>query len=153
MGYGEIAAIVVSTAVSAAAAAQSASYQAQVAENNQNIAHQNAALSIQEGTQKEAASSQLTAQREAKIAAEVGASGMDNSFGSAVRLEADTASLGETDALTIRNNALNQAIGYQNQGSAFGAQANQDQTAGWLNSFSSLASGTAKTAQAYNDNI
>ena len=41
----------------------------------------------------------------------------------------------------------------QNQGSAFGAQANQDQTAGWLNSFSSLASGTAKTAQAYNDNI
>ena len=152
MGF-ETIALALGTAASVVGAAQSGSYQAQVAANNQNIANQNAALSIQEGQQKEAASRQLTAQRSAKIAADVGASGMDNSFGSAVRLQADTASLGETDALTIRNNAQNQAIGFQNQGAAFGAQANEDQTAGWLNSFSSLASGTAKTAKAYNDNI
>lgn len=147
------AASVAGAAESAHAQNQAYQYQAAVSRNNQTIAEQNAQLALQQGQQQEAAKRQQTAQTEGRIGAMLSAEGVDPTFGTALRLQSDTAKLGETDALTIRTNAKNTATGYQNQGLAFGAQAQMDQaaarnalTAGSLNEFSSFASGTSTVA-------
>lgn len=47
--------------------------------------------------------------------ADIGASGTDVGFGSALDVQADAAMLGELDALTIRTNAAREAWGYEVQ--------------------------------------
>jgi hypothetical protein len=135
-------------------------YQAAVAQNNQTIANENATLALQQGQQQEAAKQQQTAQLGGKITAAEAGAGIDPTFGTATRLQSDTASLGETDALTIRTNAENTAAGYRNQGLQFQAQAGMDQTAasnaltaGALNAFGSFASSSSSVASKwYNTN-
>lgn len=98
------------------ASQQQALYQAQVARNNQQIANQYATVELQKGAVLEQEKRQQTAQQESKIRAGVGASGLDVSTGSPLRLQSDTALLGEQDAQTIRNNSQRAAYGYQVQG-------------------------------------
>ena len=131
-------------------------YQAAVAQNNQTIANANADLALKQGQAQEAAKREQTAQAEGNIRAVMGASGMDAGFGTASRLQGDTANLGETDALTIRSNSQNTATGYRNQGLNFAGQASMDQaaasnalTAGNLNTFSSFAGGASSVANTY----
>lgn len=128
-------------------------YQAQVANNNQTIANQNAQLALQQGQQQEAAKRQQTAQMIGGEITDLSAAGIDPTSLTSQRLQESTAQLGETDAMTIRSNALNTATGYRNQGLDFGAQAQVDQsaaqnalTAGNLNAFGSFASGTGTVA-------
>lgn len=130
-----------------------ASYQAQVAQNNQTIANQNAQFALQQGQQEEAAKRQQTAQTISEQRAITAASGIDPNSGSSKRIQGDTAALGELDAQTIRNNAARTAWGYQNQGMNFGAQASllQSQSAnasaaGELGAFSSIVGGAASVA-------
>jgi hypothetical protein len=78
------------------------------------------------------------------------ANGVDLNSGSALRIQGDTAKLGDVDALTIRNNAARAAYGYQLQGLSYGQQATLDESsaanavsAGNLNSFASIVGGAS----------
>ena len=172
MAYSAIAGLILA-AVGAAASASSAeeqakaqanaaNYQAQVAANNQIIANETAARTLQQGQQMSQIKEMQTGQQMAAVRAAAGASGLDpNAPGtSATRVQSDVETLGSTDALTIRNNAALAAWGYQTQGSNFSAQAglleqqsSQALTAGNLNAFSSIinagASVSSKWSQLY----
>lgn len=131
----------------------SMAYQAQVAKNNQAIADQYAQMELAKGRQMEETKRLATAQQEGAIRAAAGASGLDPNSGSPVRLQEDTARVGEEDALTIRANAARAAYGYRVQGLNYGAQAGLDEMAsadaargGALGAFSSILGGASSTA-------
>lgn len=130
MAYVALIAAVAGAAVSAYSAHEQgvaqqnqANYQAAVARNNQTIANQYAQVEIQRGQVLEEQKREETAQRIGAVRAAAGANGLDVNTGSPLRLQEDTAKLGELDALTIRNNSQRAAYGYQVQGMNFGAQA------------------------------
>lgn len=135
--------------------AQSAAdaYQAQVARNNQIVAGQYAQQATQDGENKVAAKQEQTAQMIGAQRAAMAANGVDLDSGSPLRVQQDTAKLGEVDAMTIRNNAAREAYGYQLQGLSYGQQAQLDEsasenaeTAGSLNAFSSILGGASSVA-------
>ena len=135
------------------AESQAASYQAQVARNNQIVAQQNAQMALQTGQQQEAAKREQTAQMISTQRAMVAGSGIDPNSGSSKRIQGDTAALGALDASTIRNNAARTAYGYQTQGMDFAAQAGLLQSesssaasAGELSAFGSIVGGAASVA-------
>jgi hypothetical protein len=161
VAYGVMAAAAVASTVVSIKSAQAqadaqrdaARYQAAVAANNQTIANSNAALTEAEGRIKEGAVREKTAQEMGGILAAEGASGVDTGFGTAVRLQEDTARLGETDALTTRNIYHNKAIAFENQASAFAGEIGMDNSAaeyatkaGYLSQAGSLASGVSSVA-------
>lgn len=126
-------------------------YQAQVAQNNQTIANQYANYETQKGQVLEQQKRIETGEREGAIRAAVGASGLRIDSGSPLRLQEDTARLGELDAQTIRANANAAAYGYKVQGMNFAAQASLDETAasnasrfGALGAFSSIIGGASQ---------
>lgn len=104
-------------------------YQAQVAENNKTIAEQYAQQEVLKGQRLEEQKRQETAQREGGIRAAAGAGGLLLDSGSPLRLQEDTARLGELDAQTIRDNAARAAYGYRVQGMNYAAQAGLDEAA------------------------
>jgi hypothetical protein len=124
-------------------------YQSAVARNNQSIAEQNANLITQQGAVAEQTQRQKTAQLIGMERANEGASGVSLDSGSPLRLQSDTATLGEVDALTIRNNAAIAAWGARSQASSFGSQAKADALTGELNAGGSLLSGAAATGSAW----
>ena len=119
----------IGTVVSIAGAAQQASaqaaafkYQSAVAANNQIIA-QRAAEDARKRGELEAniqrqRSRLLVGQQRAALAG----AGVLTDVGSALDLSADTAGLGELDALTIQSNAEREAIGFETQGMNFEAE-------------------------------
>lgn len=157
MGWVAIAATVVSAVISAYsakkqgdAAESAANYQAAVARNNQIIADQYAKTEIQKGQAEEAAKRQETAQRIGAIRAAIGGSGLDPGGETPLRLQSDTARLGEQDAQTIRNNAARAAYGFQVKGMNYAAEASLDEMrgrsaaeGGSLGAWSSIISGAA----------
>jgi hypothetical protein len=104
--------------------AAQANYQAQVARNNQTIAERNATLSLQQGQVQEDRQRLKTAQLLGSRRAALAAQGGDVNQGSDLDILGDTARAGESDALTIRNNAMMQAYGHQLEAGAAGGQAN-----------------------------
>lgn len=140
------------------AASASAKYQAAVARNNAVIAQQNAAYALQAG-ERAATKKQLeTAGTIGREKAIQGAGNLDVNTGSPADVRGSTASLGELDALTIRNNAARQAYGYATQSQSFGSQAaldtaagSQALTAGYIGAGTSLLSGASSVAQKWGD--
>lgn len=135
------------------AQAQAANYQAQVAANNKIIADQNARYAIQAGQVQEANKRTQTAALIGTQRAAGAANGLDVNSGSNVDLQASAATLGEADALTIRDAAARQARGYQIQGLDYQATAQLDQMrannasqAGGLNAFASILGGASSVA-------
>lgn len=127
---------------------QQALYQSAVALNNQKIAQQYATAELQKGDVQEQEKRQQTAQAISAERAAVGANGLDVNTGSPLRLQADTAAVGELDAQTIRNNAQRAAYGYEVQGMNFAANAGLEESAaanaarfGALGAFSSIIGG------------
>jgi len=157
MAVASMVAAAASTAVGVASASASAdaqekasAYQAQVAKNNQQQANQAAVYAQQQGQVMEDAKREQTAQTLGGERAAMAANGVDLDSGSALRLQGDTAKVGELDALTIKNNAARASYGYQVQGLGYADQANMDmsaasnaETAGTLNEFSSLVGGAS----------
>ncbi|PRZ51227.1 hypothetical protein BX589_12068 [Paraburkholderia fungorum] len=157
IGIASLAMTAASAAMSAEGAQQQAKatasadqYQAQVAKNNQTIANQYAAQATADGENKVAIKQQQTAQMIGGERAAMAANGVDLNSGSALRIQGDTAKLGDVDALTIRNNAARAAYGYQLQGLSYGQQATLDESsaanavsAGNLNSFASIVGGAS----------
>lgn len=129
---------------------QAGEYQAAVARNNQVLAEQNAQAEEARGRVLEEAKRNETANRQSGIRAAAGASGLDVNTGSPLRLQEDTALLGEQDALTVRNNAMRAAHGFRVQGMNYGAQAQLDMMtaenasrAGALGAWSSIIGGAS----------
>lgn len=130
----------------------SQNYQAAVALNDQKISQQYAAMEVQKGQQLEEQKRLATAQQEGAIRASAGASGLDpNAPGSSpLRLQSDTAMLGEQDVLTIRANAQRAAYGFAVQGSSYASQAQLDEmgarnaaAGGSLGAFASILGGAS----------
>lgn len=133
--------------------ADAATYQAAVARNNSTVAQSNAQYALSAGRQSEYAQRQKTAQMIGMQRAQMAANGIDIGSGTPANIQADTASVGEMDALTIRNNAARQAYGYQVQAADFDANAMLlDRTAanakkaGNMGAFSSIVGGASSVA-------
>ena len=114
---------VIGQANRAQADAAQANYMAQVARNNQILADRNSALALQQGQVQEDRQRLKTAQLLGSQRAVLAAQGGDVNAGSNLDLLGDTARAGESDVQTIRNNAAQQAYGYQLQGESAGGQA------------------------------
>lgn len=137
MAYVQLAMAVVSAVMSSAAAKKEgdaakaqAEYAAGVARNNQIIAQQYADTERAKGRVAEDAKRQETAQKISAQRASGGSSGLDVNSGTSLDLQADTAKLGEFDALTIRNNAARAAYGYETQGVNYGSAAEMELSRG-----------------------
>lgn len=134
----EIAAIagVIGTGVSAlgqlsagAAAKSQANYQAQIAENNKQIAERRAEAARQAGAvQAEAAGRRARAQQ-GSVTAALAASGVDVNTGSAEDIRRSTAETGVFNQAAAEHNALLQAYGYQGSAMGFEAEAALDRAA------------------------
>lgn len=133
-------------------------YQAAVARNNQMIADEYAKTELVKGQRLEEAKRMETQQRQGAVRAAVAASGLDVDEGSPVRLQEDTAMLGEFDALTIRHNAERTAHGYRVQGMNYQAQAGLNMMeaehasrAGTLGAWSNIIGGAAQVSGKWAD--
>lgn len=133
--------------------AQSAAskYQAAVARNNSIIAEQNAQAERERGLAQEQAQRMKTAGLIASQRAAFAGSGVDIDSGSALLVQESSSSLGELDALTIRNNAERNAHGYRTQGMNFqaqsvlnSAQADWARQTGTMGGFSSILGGASQ---------
>ena len=111
-------------AMNAAKARQNqANYQAQVAENNQKIAQHQAIDALTRGSEKERNQRLKVEGFKGKQRSILAASGFDANTDDALDILADTAAIGEVDALTVRNNAEREAYQYRVAASSSGAQA------------------------------
>ena len=135
LGIASLALGAVGTITQAAGAAQTAeanraqaTYQAQVAENNQIIANQNAMQARAAGAQEAAIQGQKTKAEVGGIKAAQAASNIDVNSGSALDVRSSASQLGELNSLTIRSNAARQAYGYETQGLAYQGEAALDQS-------------------------
>lgn len=97
----------------ASAAEAQGRYAADIYGLNASVAEQQAADAIARGQEAETRSRQSTRQLAGHQRAALAANGVDVGVGSSVDIQADTAALGELDALTIRNNARREAWGFQ----------------------------------------
>ncbi len=100
-----------------------AKYQAQVAENNAQIARWQAGDAIRRGKQAKDEHRQKVLAFKGRQRAAIAGSGFEVNSDDALDILADTAEIGELDALKIDNNAAREAYGYQVQGSNAQAQA------------------------------
>lgn len=101
-------------------------YEAAVAVNNQTVANYQADLAIQNGVVAEQNQQLKTAGMMGDQRAALAANGVDLGTGSATEILATTKSMGERDALTIRDNAARQAWAYKNQAMGYAAEAGAD---------------------------
>lgn len=141
---------------SGAANSAAATYQAQVAANNEKIAQQNAIGAEAAGsTQVEQAGLQTKALVGAEKAAQA-ASNIDVNSGSALDVRSSAAALGQLNALTIRSQAEKKAFGFETEASQFAGQeglekslASQAQLAGGIGAFGSVLGAAGGVAGQY----
>jgi hypothetical protein len=112
----------VGTVASAQAQANQASYQAQVARNNQIIADRNAADALKRYAIEEDKVRQRTASIMGSQRAKLAGQGAALDEGSPLDIQMDTAGLGELDALTVRSVGEREAYGFKVQGMNYAAQ-------------------------------
>jgi hypothetical protein len=140
-------------AQAASAAQAQARYQAQVAQQNQEIARRQAADATQRGQVAEDNRRRQTALQIGQQRAGLAAQGTDFT-GSETDILGDTAAAGELDARTIRANAAREAYGYQVQGMGYANEvglqytraANSTYSPNYLGAGASLLSGASTLA-------
>ena len=137
----------------AAAKAQEYEYQAKVDDNNRKVALWKAQDAKDRGAKEEASLRTKVAALKGRQKSALAASGVEIGDGSALDILADTAALGELDALTIRSNAEREA--YENKVNASNLAANAGMKrmgatnsliAGKINAQTSLLSGAGSIA-------
>ncbi len=112
-------------------------YEAGVYEQDAGIADTQALDAFARGKEAERRQNTLTRQTIGAQRAAMAAAGIDLGVGSAADVQADTAHIGELDALTIANNAKREAYGYQVQAMDLRARAGMAR-AGGANAAASL---------------
>lgn len=126
-----------------------ARYQAQIAQNNQIIAERNARLAREEGKVEEQQHRRKLRAFIGRQRALMGGSGTRLDEGDNLDILADSAMLGELDALTILNNAERRARGFDQQAQIAGWEADMSRHRGrmispFLDMAPTLLSGGAK---------
>lgn len=127
-----------STLLSAYSSAQQGKSETRQAVGNAQIDRQAATSAVRRGRLEE---SQLAASARANqgaITASAAGGGIDPTSGSAMDLRMDTRQAAEMDLLTLRNNAAQEALGYNRRADATLAQASADSKARRNRQFSSL---------------
>lgn len=120
---------VVSTVMSVAGSAIQGSAQAGAARYNAQIASQNAAIAEQQGEAAVQAVDRNARRKIGSMIANFGASGIDQTTGSATDVLADSVRMATLDKLTTKYNYALRAQGYRNQSSLDNANANNAETA------------------------
>jgi hypothetical protein len=140
----------------AQANAAAASYQAQVAANNQIIANQNAEYATQAGEQQATVEGLKNRSLAGTLRTDIAANNIDVNTGSAADVQTGQRQAGLLDVQTVRQNAALQSYGYRTQASNFGAQqglqqlaAANDIQAGNIAATSSLLSGATSVADKF----
>lgn len=133
--------------------AQAAKYQAQVAKNNKILADRKAQDAIDRGKVAEQRQRERTRQLKGRQRAILAANGVVVDQDSALDITSETEAIGEMDALTIRQNAEREALGYRTEGMNFqassdlyGAQASNEQSAGYIGAAGSIFGGLTDVA-------
>ena len=109
------------------AAEDQAKYQEQVAKNNAIIAERQATDARERGHLSEAQQRLRTRMAIGSARASAASRGVLVDEGSALAQQGDIAAVGELDALTIRNNAEREALGFESQASTFTGEASLHQ--------------------------
>jgi hypothetical protein len=126
-----------------------ADYTASVYDANASIARMQVQDTLERGrlleTQSRFAARKTIGAQRAALAAQ----GVDVNADSALDVQADTAGLGELDALTIRNNAVREAWGYQVESYNYGLRASVTRAAGESEQMSSILNAGMKAVQIY----
>jgi len=141
-----IAATAASTGLSVYSAVQQGNQQSKIARAQADAASQQAQDALTQGRQQEQNFRMQTSQQKSQKIASMAANGLDTSSGSALNVAGDIASLGETDALRIRDNAYTRANAFGRQSAIYEQSANNLQSSGLLNAGSSLLSGVGSVA-------
>lgn len=116
-------AMLASTAMSAYSQRENSKYQSKLANYNADIAENSAKDAINQGNAQAAQQRQRARQLSGTQTATMAANGVDLGGGTATDIFADTAGMGELDALTTVNNAQRQAYGLQSQAAGQRSQA------------------------------
>lgn len=126
-------------------------YQAQTARNNAVLAEQNARDATAAGQAEEQRRRMAASRQVGALRAGAGASGFDVGMGSVVDEFAAAEMIGESEALSIRNDFTRKAHAYRSQSADFAADAGAYQTAGrnaaasgWMKAGGALLSGAAR---------
>lgn len=136
----------VATGYSVVAQNKQNKYQEKVAKNNALINENLAKDAENRGAIDEANHRLKVAQMKSSQRAKFGATGADVNLGSALEVQADTAMMGELDALTIRSNAGREAYGYRGNASNIQSQSRLNSMAAKNNQVNTLLTGTSKVA-------
>lgn len=138
------------------AAEDAANFQAQTAEGNREFAEQLADDAIARGNVEEQKQRVITSQFVARQEVALAASGQVVGVGSAKDLTESTETIGELEALTIRQNALKEAEGFRREGLNFGREAQltretgrQAKKAGEAAATASIISGVGSVASSW----
>ena len=142
---------VISSNQQAKAAQRQYEYQAQVAQTNQKIAENNAAMERQTGLEEARKQRLKTLQAIGTQQTSLAANGIDIGYGTSLDLIEDTAMNGELDALTIQYNAEKNARNYETQAYNFANESmlsryagNNAVSAGRINALSTGIQGLGK---------
>jgi hypothetical protein len=130
-----------SMVMSVGSALGQADYQSQVAENNAISAEYAAKDARDRGAVEEERQRNKTRALMGQQRAALAANGIDASTGTGSLLLADSAGLGEFDALTVRNNAMKQAYGLNVRADNLRAEGENASLKGQNDAFSSLLTG------------
>lgn len=138
------------------AAANAASYNAQVANNNATIARQNAAYSASATAAQTTEAGLKARQADAGVMAAAAANNLDVNTGSPADVETSQREIGNYDTAVTASRGAQQVYGYQSQAAGYQAQAGLDQSevgsdiaGGFLKAGGSLLSGTPQTNALY----
>lgn len=141
------------------AAQAQANYQAQVSQNNAQVAQWQAADAIERGKRDEAEHRQKVARMIGTQRAGIAGSGFELGDLTSQDILGDTAAMGEIDALTIRTNAKREAWGYEVGANNYMAEAGLQKAAGknaktasYWSAGGDLLSGASKFGANYADN-
>lgn len=133
-------------------------YQAAVDRNNAVLAENQAKDAEKRGKEEERKRRMLTQSQISDQRVGFAANGIDLGSDSVTDTFADTAMIGELDALTIRNNAAREAWGYRVQGMNYSASAGMNtlagknaRTAGYQSATSTLLGGAATVSGSWAD--
>lgn len=143
------AAMLAATAVSAYGQYQQSRYQGDLANYNADVAENSAKDAVNQGNAQAAQQRERARQLSGTQAATMAANGVDLGSGTAADVFADTAGMGELDALTTVNNAQRQAYGLQSQASGQRAQASATKTFGNMQTGATLLNGTLGAYQGF----
>lgn len=116
-------------------------YQKQIYQTNAQFADLQSKNAIQIGNQNAAAIQRKTKKIIGAQRAAAAAQGIEVNSGSPLALQAETDYLGELDAITAKNNAWQEALGYKAQSSNLMFQGNQAQAAAQHRARNTLLSG------------